>query len=180
MHGTATRLFKGESILCDELVFPDFFHIADVMPSWYKTMIMVLSRMGLALLIDCAIFWTCGLGAIDGLLTIALRITYVLVKLTVWMPSQFLQAIFDSRESLKTSFGPPLWHEPLAIETITSTPHPFLSFSSAPTPAGSLRHQQNPLCHLSMSQNPHAQPTVTQLSSTSSALYNRSSRSSTT
>uniref|UniRef100_A0A0N4YNY6 CCHC-type domain-containing protein n=1 Tax=Nippostrongylus brasiliensis TaxID=27835 RepID=A0A0N4YNY6_NIPBR len=105
IHGTASRLIKGESTLYDEWVFPDFFHIIDVMVSWYKTIILVVLGMVTALVLSYILFWTYGLRTLLAILHALLNIVIGVARLAAWISKgvllTMLRACAQKRASKK-------------------------------------------------------------------------------
>ncbi|KAK6031572.1 zinc knuckle, partial [Ostertagia ostertagi] len=60
IYGSATKVINSESNVYDELIFPDFGHIFDVILHWYKTVIIVLIILALALILGYILLWSCG------------------------------------------------------------------------------------------------------------------------
>ncbi|VDP14119.1 unnamed protein product [Heligmosomoides polygyrus] len=85
IHGSALRVINGESSLYDEIVFPDFFHIVDVMLSWYKTILIAVVCIIVALLLGYTILWTWGLHFLSTTLrticTIPVRLASAVIRI---------------------------------------------------------------------------------------------------
>ncbi|KAK5970736.1 hypothetical protein GCK32_015164 [Trichostrongylus colubriformis] len=94
IHGSAMRIINGESNVYDEIVLPDFLHIADVMLSWYKTIILVALGFILALVIGYLFLWTCGIKLLRGAGRIFFGVLCTFVRIARWTLKKVSTLVF--------------------------------------------------------------------------------------
>ncbi|KAK5985524.1 hypothetical protein GCK32_010128 [Trichostrongylus colubriformis] len=83
IHGSTVKVISGESSVYDELIFPDFGHIFDVILHWYKTVIAAGIVLILAVIVGYLLLWSCGLTIALRILQIPLKIAKVLLRITI-------------------------------------------------------------------------------------------------
>ncbi|KAK6030756.1 hypothetical protein OSTOST_03102 [Ostertagia ostertagi] len=67
IQGSALRILAGESKMYDEIIFPDFYHIFDVMLHWYKSLALAGGFLLIAIILAYSCLWSCGPRAISVL-----------------------------------------------------------------------------------------------------------------
>ncbi|VDL75727.1 unnamed protein product [Nippostrongylus brasiliensis] len=77
--GTAEKLLAGESIIYNEVVLPDFSHIANVFMTWYKFALLLVVIVVTAIAVGYLFLWSCGLRGF----TLIVRIIWVLFRNTL-------------------------------------------------------------------------------------------------
>uniref|UniRef100_A0A7I4YBT1 Phlebovirus_G2 domain-containing protein n=1 Tax=Haemonchus contortus TaxID=6289 RepID=A0A7I4YBT1_HAECO len=102
IHGSAMKVINSESNVYDELIFPDFGHIFDVILHWYKTVIIVLIILALALVLGYILLWSCGFtiiaqigrmmlklaGGIVFMILLVIKFAWKLIFVRFWKPSK--------------------------------------------------------------------------------------------
>lgn len=73
------RIIEGETSIAEEIAFPDISHIVDIIFAGYKTIVVALLGLGVALLFGYLILWTCGMRILMG----TIRILFTTLRLSV-------------------------------------------------------------------------------------------------
>ncbi|VDL69537.1 unnamed protein product [Nippostrongylus brasiliensis] len=60
IHESALKILAGESQIYEEIVFPDFYHIFDVITRWYKYLALAGGFLLLAVILGYIAVWSCG------------------------------------------------------------------------------------------------------------------------